>query len=645
MQLGQKHPTLRRALMLIGAVVPLAAAGLAAGPANAASSRATMAGSRPGWAARAQLVGRANSSDSVDVQVYLAPHGGEAALKAAVAAVSTPGNAQYRHFITPAQYRAQFGPDAASISKVSSWLAGAGLKVAGLDASSRFVKATGTIAQVESAFSVTLNMYKFDGRVMRAPATDISVPSDVASAVLAVTGVASPAVMKPSHNFPPPAGFRNAHPCSLWYGQYTAKFQADGVTPLPKFAGKYRKYATCGYVPSQFRGAYGVDETGLTGAGVTVAITDAYAASTIRNDANTYASLHGDPGFVGTQFSQVMPELPFAHADLCGGNGWFGEETLDVEAVHGMAPAANIIYYAGRSCFDSDLLEALQRVVDDNTASIVTNSWGAPMMFETVGSITAYEQVFEQGAMQGIGFMFSSGDGGDELQNWGLVQTDYPSSDPNVTSVGGTSTAIDINNSLFKQTGWGTTQYNLSADEQSWEARDPFFRYGSGGGFANLWNRPDYQEGIVPPGSPAGRAVPDVSLDGDPTTGMMVGETQTFSDGTYFDQFRIGGTSLSSPLFAGMQALAQENAGGRLGFANPAIYALALSNPEDYTDVLHVTDANVRPDYNNAENGDDGISYSVRTFDQDSSLTTEPGWDDVTGIGTPNSGYLTAFGS
>jgi subtilase family serine protease len=644
MQRRHRRSALRRALVLVGAAVPLATTGLMIGPAGASGARVTLAGSRPAAAARMQSIGPAAPGESVDVQVYLTPHGGVQALQAAVAAVSTPGSPQYRHFITPAQYRARYGPDSSSVDSVTAWLAGSGMKVAGLDSNHRFIQATGTVASAEKAFGVTLANYRNQGRVERHPTADISVPADVASAVLGVTGLSTPSVMKPQHNFPPPAGFRNAHPCSLSYGQYTAKFQADGVTPLPKFDNKYRKYAVCGYVPSQFRAGYGLDDTSLSCDGVTVAITDAYAASTIRFDANTYATTHGDPAFVGTQFSQVMPELPFAHADICGGNGWFGEETLDVEAVHGMAPDANILYYAGRSCYDTDLLTALQRVVDDNQASIVTNSWGEPIMFLSSSAIAAYEQVFTQGALQGIGFFFSSGDGGDELQNWGLVQTDYPTSDPNVTSVGGTSTGIDINNKLVKQTGWGTTQYNLSADEQSWEPRDPFFRYGAGGGFANLWNRPDYQEGVVPPGSPAGRAVPDVALDADPSTGMLVGETQEFSDGTYWDQYRIGGTSLASPLMAGMQALAEQNAGDRLGFANPAIYGLAISNPEDYTDVLHLADANVRPDYVNGENSDDGISYSVRTFDQDTSLLTVPGWDDVTGIGQPNSGYLTAFG-
>src|SRR5262249_5939609 len=135
----------------------------------------------------------------------------------------------------------------------------------------------------------------------------------------------------------------------------------------------------------------------------------------------------------------------------------------------------------------------------------------------------------------------------------------------------------------------------------------------------------------------------DVSLDGDPNTGMLIGETQSFPDGTYYDTFRIGGTSLSSPLFAGVQADASEAAGGRLGFANPAIYQLARDGVPADNDVLPNHDAVVRADCNDNIDGQNGVRYSVRTFDDDSSLWTAEGWDPVTGIGTPNAAYITSY--
>jgi subtilase family serine protease len=557
--------------------------------------------------------------------------------------VSTPGSSAYRHFLSPAQYRARFAPTAGTIAAVESWLRGAGMRITGVGPSNRYVTATGTAASAQRAFSVKLAMFQRGSRVVRAPVGDARVPRGVRPLVLGVTGLDTAPHLRQHADLGPPPGFVNARPCSSHYGDIIARKQADGTTPLPKFNGSYQPYAVCGYTPSDFRKAYGVDGTGLTGSGATVAITDAYAAPTIRFDANRYASTHGDPAFTQTGLTESLPAKPFRNVNQCGGNGWFGEETLDVEAVHAMAPAANVIYYAARSCTDTDFLEALSRVVDENKASIVTNSWGGLDIGTTSGTIAAYEQIFKQGALQGIGFMFSSGDDGDELLSSGSIQTDFPASDPWVTAVGGTSTAIGSAGNLLWQTGWGTNKYNLSADGTSWvPASNPPFLYGSGGGFSTLFDRPVYQAGIVQESAP-GRAVPDVSLDGDPTTGMLVGETQAFPDGVRYGEYRIGGTSLSSPLFAGVQALAAQAAGARLGFANPTIYALAHSTPAEFMDVLHRDGANVRPDFVNGIDATGGIVYSVRTFDQDSSLVTKKGWDDVTGIGTPTGTYPQAF--
>jgi subtilase family serine protease len=147
-------------------------------------------------------------------------------------------------------------------------------------------------------------------------------------------------------------------------------------------------------------------------------------------------------------------------------------------------------------------------VVDRNRVSIVTNSWGDVESNTSQDSIKAYEAVFLQGAMQGMSFMFSSGDDGDELANTGLRQADYPTSDPYVTSVGGTADAIGQGGARLFQTGWGTDTYSLSSDGKSWTGGD--YLYGAGGGVSALFNRPSYQDGVVPNTYGRGRAVPDV---------------------------------------------------------------------------------------------------------------------------------------
>jgi subtilase family serine protease len=635
----QRRTTVRWAVAL-SAVSALVVGTVAAAPgAAAAPSRKVLANSAPKWLSTAQSHGKANAHNAVSLRVYLAPQGGVDALKAAAVAVSTPGSASYRHFLTPAQYQSRYAATPATAASVSSWLRSTGLKVTGVEANRRYLSVAGTVAAAQAAFGVSLQTYTHDGQTVQAPSGATSVPASVASAISAVSGLDT-TQRKVTHNAPPPPAFVNARPCSLYYGQIQAKYQADFQTPLPQFKGKTLPYAPCGYTGTQYRSAYEGNNTDLDGSGITVAITDAYAAPTIVKDINQYANTNGDATWASGQFSQVKP-ASFNRQGQCGPQGWYGEETLDIEAVHAMAGGANVRYYASASCFDDDFLTTLARVVDENKAQLVSNSWGDLEQNTSTDTIVAYEQIFLQGALQGIGFMYSSGDNGDEVANSGLKQADYPTSDPYVTAVGGTSDAIGANGKFVFQTGWGTVKYALSANGSSWTSQG--FLYGAGGGFSALFNRPAYQDGVVPAGSPAGRAVPDVGLDGDPTTGMRVGETQTFPDGTVaYGEYRIGGTSLASPLFAGMTALTLQHAGGGLGLLNPTIYG--QYGRGTFKDIKgQPKDAgNVRADYVNGVDPADGIVYSVRTFNQDSSLAVKPGWDDVTGIGAPNPGWLTA---
>jgi subtilase family serine protease len=624
--------------ILTAAAMTIAGVSTAAGAANA-PAKSTVRNSNPTWTAHAQHLGRASSSAPVRLRVYLAPNGGLDALQAAVARVSDPKSSSYRTFLSATQYHAQYDPSAASVASVRSWLSDNGLKVTGVEASRRYLTVSGTVAAAEKAFGTTIDRYTHDGTQVQANSAPLTVPATLASLVLTVTGVdTTPRMIK--HSAPPPDGFRNGRPCSIYYGQLTANKQADFTTPLPKFRGSFLPYATCGYTGPQYRQAYedGLS-AGLDGSGVTVAITDAYAAPTIAFDSNNYAVRHGDGSYAKGQLTQVKPGS-FNRQAQCGPSGWYGEETLDVEAVHAMAPGANIRYYASASCFDDDFLTTLAKVVDQNKAQLVTNSWSDVEANENGANIAAYEQVFLQGALQGISFMFSSGDNGDEVANTGVRQTDYPASDPYATAVGGTSDAIGPDGSFLWQTGWGTKRYDLNTSGTGWAFTT--FLYGAGGGISSLFNRPAYQQGVVTAGG--GRAVPDVGLDADPTTGMLVGETQTFPDGVYYDEYRIGGTSLASPLFAGMTALLVQHAGGGMGLLNPTIYAQAGSS--SFTDIKgKAKDAgNVRSDFINGVDPTDGLRYTVRTFNEDSSLAVKAGWDDVTGVGSPTADWVTSVG-
>jgi subtilase family serine protease len=136
-------------------------------------------------------------------------------------------------------------------------------------------------------------------------------------------------------------------------------------------------------------------------------------------------------------------------------------------------------------------------------------------------------------------------------------------------------------------------------------------------------------------------------MDADPNTGMLVGETQSFGaptvwgQGVKYGEYRIGGTSLASPLTAGLNAVAQQGR-GRIGFANPMLYQLAASSFYDVRSLPTTPLGDVRVDNANGLNAADGLLTSVRTFNQDSSLSTGQGWDQVSGLGSPTAAYIAA---
>jgi subtilase family serine protease len=633
----------------VAATLPLLAAAVATGvPAHAASpqSRAALTGSKPAWANPSADKGLAAPSSQVTARVYLAGSD-QAGLAALAASVSNPQSANYGHYLNAQQVQQRFGATKAQISAVSNWLTSSGLKVT--DSNSHYITVTGDVAAAQRAFAVQLHSYSKDGHVYRAPNAVASAPASVASMVVSVTGLSN-APVKATHDdtLPGPgAAFVNSGPFSSYYG-------SNKATTLPKAYGATAPYVIKGYTGKQLRSAYGATQTGLTGKGVTVAIVDAYDSPTIAGDAKTYAAAHGDAAYGHNQFKQVDAAAWTHTADTdCGASGWYGEQTLDVEAVHAIAPKAGITYVGAGSCYDADLLDALNKIVDNQLATIVTNSWGEPENGSDPAMDAVYNQTFMKGAVEGIGFYFSSGDNGDEVANTGTKQSDMPASLPWVTAVGGTSLAVDKHNNYSFETGWGTEKALLSADGKSWANFPGAYTSGAGGGTSARTPEPWYQNKVVPSALTAvnggkNRVVPDIAADADPTTGFLMGQTQTFPDGTVkYSEYRIGGTSLASPLIAGLQALAQQAQGYPLGFANPSIYhkagTSAFHDVTDHPFGPNVQLADVRVDFKNGIDASAGLNTSIRSLGKDASLSATRGYDDVTGVGTPAPNYLLSY--
>jgi subtilase family serine protease len=582
----------------------------------------------------------------VTFRVYLDNRGGDAAAQLA-RAVSTPGSAQYGKFLTPAQYRARFSPTTKDASAVAAWLRDQGFTVDKHGpANNKYVQATGTVADAAAAFGTSFATYRVEGRTVRANSATLHVPASLTQ-VQAVVGLDESQTLvhadKPS---PAPGGFRNAGPCSSYWGEKTVQNTPtpDG-TALP---GSPSAFAPCGYTGQQLQGLYGMADaiaSGNDGSGVTVGIIDAYASPTILQDANTYFARHGLPSLNG-HFSQYVPPGIYQHPVNRAHDpaGWAGEETLDVEAVHTMAPGADIVYIGAPNNY-RDMDAIMNRVVDMHMADIVSNSYGYGGEALPPGYLKPSLDTQIQAAAEGISLFFSSGDNADETNGVaGASPTpDWPASSPWVTAVGGTSAGVSQSNSRVFEVGWETKRSSLDKATTTWAT--PTWLYGGGGGTSRLFTQPSYQQGVVAAsmsrtyGGGAMRVVPDVAALGDPNTGMLVGETQQFPDGTYYDEYRIGGTSLASPLYAGMFALAVQKAGHAFGLANPALYGTYRSTSVDITKApLAQYPGDVRSDYVNGVDDSDGFVYSARWFDRDEDLTihVRDGYDDVTGIGVPD---------
>jgi subtilase family serine protease len=239
-------------------------------------------------------------------------------------------------------------------------------------------------------------------------------------------------------------------------------------------------------------------------------------------------------------------------------------------------------------------------------------------------------------AAEGVGLYFAAGD------TPGLSVTD---SDPDAVEVGGTTLGVGAKGNRVFETGWSDDYASL--DNGRWD--DQGLGGGTGGGTSGVWGQPAYQKGVVPASMSrvrvgkrivTDRAVPDIAADGDPDSGLRVGYMASGTDahpGPYQTAANAG-TSLATPLVAGLVADAQQGQKSAFGFINPLIYRLAGTRA--LHDILPVTASTPQQDRDAWEPASAGVSPAVDVFDsQERAFTkqvTAKGYDTMTGVGTPN---------
>ena len=444
------------------------------------------------------------------------------------------------------EFASRYGADPANVDRIRAFAAEYNLRVVehGDEVARRTIKLQGTAANLEKAFGTTLNDYESPQGRYRGRTGALSVPAELTDAVQAVLGLDNRGVAKPHLRF---RGMKGASDAA-----------AQDIS----------------YSPVQVAELYSFP-TGVTGSGQTVGIIELGGGYKPADITNYFKSL----GLTAPKVTSVS--VDGGTNSPTNANSADGEVLLDIEVAGGVAPGANIVVYF-TSNTTQGFQDALSTAIHDttNNPSVISISWGAPEDAWTSQFLTSFDQVAQEAGALGVTITVAAGDdGSSDGDSDGGDHVDFPASSPHVLACGGTNLQSS-NGSIASETVW-----NDGSDGGA-----------TGGGYSSTFPQPSYQSSIT---GQTERGVPDVAGNADPNTGYNV-----LVDG---EQIVVGGTSAVAPLWAGLIALLNQQLGTRLGYVNPALYALA------------------EPDngFNDITEGDNG------------SFSAGPGWDPCTGLGSP----------
>jgi subtilase family serine protease len=358
------------------------------------------------------------------------------------------------------------------------------------------------------------------------------------------------------------------------------------------------------YSPGRYRVAYGAApllRRGITGSGETVVMPELANPpgpdyTDIRQDLSAFDRKFGLPAAK----LKVTATLAGASAPYVAGT----EEVEDTEIVHAIAPGAALDVVlvpanatASPANFTAAVTGLIHAAITQNAAVVSISGSKGEHLF-TPAEVASIHEALRQAADSHVTVVASSGDTGAISDNGPPEQVSLPASDPLVLGVGGTALNASYQTGAYQ----GEMAWNQDTDV-------------TGGGFSFLFRRPSYQDGV--PGIGAMRGVPDVAADADSTTAMAL----TFTGGVLIP---AQGTSAATPLWAAVIALADQEAGRHLGFVNPAIYRIARSGA--YHRAFH-----------DVVTGDNSVMWPTGVF---VGYRAGPGWDPVTGWGSPDAQVL-----
>lgn len=511
--------------------------------------------------------------------------------------------------LSPDQFMATYAPTASDVQAAMSFLQNHGITGVTVEPNNLVISATATAAQVSSAFNTTLHNFSQNGVTVYANTAPAYVPTALSGIVVSVLGLNNAQAFKagPHRGSPAPSPTPTPvatptptapSPCSL-YGIFIIGFPSPQPEPtgVTSTTGCLRNYR-----PADYWRAYNAMNVPAA-TGVNVAIMAEGAVQQSINDLRV-----NEQGDGLTQVPVVVKQVGLASTDTAGVDEW----TLDMTASSGMAGAVKTIYlYDTTSLTDSDIALEYNHWVTDHLARIGNSSFGGCEAFPFLdGSMVLDDEILLQGAAEGMTMFASSGDTGSFCSVGnpngvpaGVPLVEYPAASPYVVAVGGTT--------LITQTD-GSYQ-----GEASWDA--------GGGGISQFEYSPYWQQKVQPADSTGAvgfRGVPDVAMDADLQTGMIL----------YASDFGgwavIGGTSLASPLSAGVWARMLQ-VHPSLGYAAPRLYHMYATTPG--ADLVGPPPTRPYGGFHDILAGGNGT------------YTALPGYDYTTGLGTYDVGATNAL--
>jgi kumamolisin len=487
-----------------------------------------------------------------------------------------------RKYITREQLEENYGPPAEAIKRITAYARDHQMEVTRVESGSARIRLGGTVADISSAFGVSLFDYKHDKLgEFHAHTGPVSIPKELEGTI---TGV---------------FGFNNHRHLR----RHRTRSKESSVAVLTPKAPAAKQAMPRYFTPPELATLYNFPNA--NGQGECIALLE-FGGGVEPDSITAYFQKLGiaPPNVTTVSVNNVA-------SDPASDPQSTGEVMLDIDVAGALAPAAHIVVYF--STFDEKgLIDAISAVIADsaNDPSVVSISWGwdenQPFQNSILWTPAAIEHISENflaAAQLGITVCVSTGDDGSEAQiQDGRAHVNYPATDPSVLSVGGTT--------LHRRPG---PQPGI-ANEVVWNNGPGS---GTGGGISDYIPVPSWQNGIVPtsvnPGNFAGRGIPDVAANADPDTGYL-----TYAGG----QFQVvGGTSASAPLWAALIALCNQELNARVGNLNALLYST-------------IGPKGVLNDITQGNNDTNGLLNGE--------FPAGPGWDACTGWGTPNGQALLA---